>query len=205
MIMSIIIGLTGSIATGKSTVSKMFKEWDIPVVDADQIARDVVKPGWPAYEKIVDYFGEQVLFEDRTINRKKLGEIVFQNEEERKKLNGFIHPEIRKEMLRQRDYYIQLGEQAVVLDIPLLFESELFDYVDKVLVVYVDPETQMERLMERDQSSREDAKSRIDAQIPITEKKERSDAIVDNTGTIANSQEQLEHILKKWGIEHKNL
>ncbi|RPF55391.1 dephospho-CoA kinase [Aquisalibacillus elongatus] len=203
--MSIIIGLTGSIATGKSTVSKMFKEWDIPVVDADQIARDVVKPGWPAYEKIVDYFGEQVLFEDRTINRKKLGEIVFQNEEERKKLNGFIHPEIRKEMLRQRDYYIQLGEQAVVLDIPLLFESELFDYVDKVLVVYVDPETQMERLMERDQSSREDAKSRIDAQIPITEKKERSDAIVDNTGTIANSQEQLEHILKKWGIEHKNL
>ncbi|SEQ72049.1 dephospho-CoA kinase [Piscibacillus halophilus] len=203
--MSLIIGLTGSIATGKSTVSNMFKAWEIPVVDADQIAREVVEPGKPAYQKIVEHFGKKVLYDNGTLNRKKLGEIVFGNDEERKKLNSFIHPEIRKEMVRQREEYVSAGESAVVLDIPLLFESKLFDYVDKVLVVYVDPEIQLERLMERDGSDKEEALSRIQSQIPITEKKERADAIVDNTGTIENSKEQLKEILLNWGIEHKYL
>ncbi|TFB24997.1 dephospho-CoA kinase [Filobacillus milosensis] len=203
--MSVVIGLTGSIATGKSTISQMFKEWKIPVVDADQIARDVVKPGEPAYEKIVEHFGEKVLYEDCSLNRKKLGEIVFQDQEEREKLNGFIHPEIRKEMLRQRDYFVNQGEQAVVLDIPLLFESQLFDYVDKVLVVYVDPETQLKRLTERDESSKEEALSRIQSQIPITEKRDQADAVVDNNASVERSKEQLIEILLNWGISNKYL
>ncbi|MGP4071318.1 dephospho-CoA kinase [Piscibacillus sp. B03] len=203
--MSVIIGLTGSIATGKSTVSKMFKEWEIPVVDADQIARNVVEPGEPAYNKIVKHFGEKVLYDNGTLNRKKLGEIVFGDEEERKTLNGFIHPEIRKEMIRQREEYVAAGESAVVLDIPLLFENKLFDYVDKVLVVYVDPDTQLERLMERDETGQEEALSRIQSQISITEKKDRADAIIDNTGSVEKSKEQLKEILQKWGIENKNL
>ncbi|MFD2639886.1 dephospho-CoA kinase [Piscibacillus salipiscarius] len=203
--MSVIIGLTGSIATGKSTVSKMFKEWEIPVVDADQIARNVVKPGEPAYEKIVEHFGEKVLYENGMLNRKKLGEIVFNDEEERKRLNSFIHPEIRKEMIRQRESHVANGEPAVVLDIPLLFESKLFDYVDKVLVVYVEPEVQLERLMERDESGKEEALSRIQSQISITEKKDRADAIIDNTDSVDHSREQLKDILREWGIENKNL
>ncbi|WP_054754267.1 dephospho-CoA kinase [Piscibacillus salipiscarius] len=201
--MSVIIGLTGSIATGKSTVSKMFKEWEIPVVDADQIARNVVKPGEPAYEKIVEHFGEKVLYENGMLNRKKLGEIVFNDEEERKRLNSFIHPEIRKEMIRQRESHVANGEPAVVLDIPLLFESKLFDYVDKVLVVYVEPEVQLERLMERDESGKEEALSRIQSQISITEKKDRADAIIDNTDSVDHSREQLKDILREWGIENK--
>ncbi|GEL76834.1 dephospho-CoA kinase [Tenuibacillus multivorans] len=203
--MSVVIGLTGSIATGKSTVSNMFKEWEIPVVDADQIARDVVEPGEVAYQKIVDHFGELVLHDDKTLNRQKLGQIVFENEAERNKLNRFIHPEIRKEMLRQRDEYVTNDEPAVVLDIPLLFESQLFDYVDKVLVVYVDPELQLERLVERDNSSKEEAMNRINSQISITEKRDQADAVVDNSGTIEESREQLIQILKNWGISIKNL
>lgn len=205
MKLSVVIGLTGSIATGKSTVSNMFKEWEIPVVDADQIARDVVEPGEVAYQKIVDHFGELVLHDDKTLNRQKLGQIVFENEAERNKLNRFIHPEIRKEMLRQRDEYVTNDEPAVVLDIPLLFESQLFDYVDKVLVVYVDPELQLERLVERDNSSKEEAMNRINSQISITEKRDQADAVVDNSGTIEESREQLIQILKNWGISIKNL
>ncbi|MGM8215572.1 dephospho-CoA kinase [Bacillaceae bacterium W0354] len=198
--MTLVIGLTGSIATGKSTISNMFKEWNYPVVDADKIAREVVEPGEAAYEKIVSYFGESILNSDRTIDRKKLGHIVFNDKNERDQLNGIIHPEIRKEMLRQRDAFIEQKAPAVVLDIPLLFESQLFDYVDKVLVVYVEPEVQLERLMKRDGSSKEEALSRIKSQIPITEKKERADAFIDNSRTITDSKEQLKNILKQWNV-----
>ncbi|PKR79256.1 dephospho-CoA kinase [Halalkalibacillus sediminis] len=199
--MTVVIGLTGSIATGKSTISEMFKEWNIPVVDADQIARKVVEPGEEAYKKIVKAFGEDVLYEDGTLNRKALGSIVFQNEERRTELNGIIHPEIRKEMLQQRDHHVNQDVDAVVMDIPLLFESELFDYVEKILVVYVNPSVQLERLMERDNSTEKEASERIKSQISIEEKRERADAIIDNGGTVEESNQQLKDILKKWEID----
>lgn len=200
MLMTLVIGLTGSIATGKSTISNMLVKMNYPVVDADQIAREVVEPGKTAYEQIVEYFGESILNEDRTINRKKLGSIVFNNKDEREKLNSLIHPEIRKEMLRQRDYYIEQNYPAVILDIPLLFESNLFHYVDKVLVVYVEPHIQLERLMKRDGSTKEDALSRINSQISIEEKKEKADAVIDNSGTVEESEMQLQEILRKWNV-----
>lgn len=106
-------------------------------------------------------------------------------------------------MIRQRESHVANGEPAVVLDIPLLFESKLFDYVDKVLVVYVEPEVQLERLMERDESGKEEALSRIQSQISITEKKDRADAIIDNTDSVDHSREQLKDILREWGIENK--
>ncbi|MBO1004508.1 dephospho-CoA kinase [Pseudogracilibacillus auburnensis] len=201
--MALIIGLTGSIGTGKSTIAKKFREWSIPVVDADVIAREVVEPEEEAYKKIVAAFGEQILQDDRdrTLDRKALGEIVFNDEHKRKKLNEIIHPAIRKEMIRQRDRYIEQGEKSVVLDIPLLYESGLTHFVDKVIVVAVDPGVQLKRIMERDDSTKEEAKRRIDAQIPVAEKAKKADAVIDNNGTEEQSYQQLKDILLTWGVK----
>ncbi|QSS99200.1 dephospho-CoA kinase [Pontibacillus sp. ALD_SL1] len=198
--MGVVIGLTGSIATGKSTVSLMFDDYGIPVVDADKLSREVVKPGRDAYNKIVNVFGEGVLREDHTLDRKALGEIVFNNEEKRKQLNEIVHPAVRSEMVRERDEYLMQGDKAVVLDIPLLFESQLTDYVDKTLVVAVDEEVQLKRLMERDESTEEEALSRIRSQISITEKSRMADEVIDNNGSKKETYDQLESILRKWEI-----
>ena len=196
--MALVIGLTGSIATGKSTVSNMFKSLNIPVVDADKIARQVVEPDTETYSEIIEVFGEEILHDDRTLNRKTLGQLVFSNEEKRKQLNEIIHPAIRKEMLRQRDNLIKLGNRCVVLDIPLLFESKLMHFVDKIIVVYVDEAVQLKRLMERDGYSIDEAKQRIQAQMPVSKKAKMADAIVDNSRTKQESYNQLVAILEKW-------
>ncbi|WP_411953629.1 dephospho-CoA kinase [Alkalibacillus sp. S2W] len=198
--MSLVVGLTGSIATGKSTISNMFEDWHIPVIDADLISRQVVEIGQPAYQQIVETFGEDILHEDRTLNRQALGAIVFKDDAERKKLNQIIHPQIRKTMLEQRDQLKEAGYELIVMDIPLLYESELFDYVDKVLVVYIDPEIQLNRLTERDQISAEQALEKINAQIPITEKRKRADAIINNGGNVEESKQQLINVLDQWGV-----
>ena len=195
--MALVIGLTGSIATGKSTVSNMFKSLNIPVVDADKIARQVVEPDTETYSEIIEVFGEEILHDDRTLNRKTLGQLVFSNEEKRKQLNEIIHPAIRKEMLRQRDNLIKLGNRCVVLDIPLLFESKLMHFVDKIIVVYVDEAVQLKRLMERDGYSIDEAKQRIQAQMPVSKKAKMADAIVDNSRTKQESYNQLVAILEK--------
>lgn len=121
--MALIIGLTGSIGTGKSTIANKFRDLDIPVVDADLIAREVVEPGKDAYQDIVATFGKEILQNDKTLDRKALGNIVFNNEAKRKQLNAIIHPAIRKEMVRQRDEWVRNGKECVVLDIPLLYEK----------------------------------------------------------------------------------
>ncbi|MBN8236906.1 dephospho-CoA kinase [Halobacillus kuroshimensis] len=198
--MTLVIGLTGSIASGKSTVSGMFDEWEIPVIDADQISRDVVRPGEPAYEDIVRVFGKDVLFDDGTLDRKKLGKVIFSSEGRRKELNDIVHPRVREEMIRRRESYKTKEAKAVVLDIPLLYESGLTDYVEKVLVVAVDEETQLQRLMERDGSSREDAQERIASQIPVSRKSEMADAVIDNNGTKEESFHQLRDILHRWDL-----
>lgn len=198
--MTLVIGLTGSIASGKSTVSRMFDEWEIPVIDADQISRDVVRPGEPAYEDIVHVFGKDVLFEDGTLDRKKLGKVIFSSKERRKELNDIVHPRVREEMIRRRESYKEEDYKAVVLDIPLLYESGLTDYVERVLVVAVDEETQLQRLMERDGSSREDARERITSQIPVSRKAEMADAVIDNNGTEEESFRQLRDILHRWNL-----
>ncbi|MYL20009.1 dephospho-CoA kinase [Halobacillus litoralis] len=198
--MTLVIGLTGSIASGKSTVSRMFDEWEIPVIDADQISRDVVRPGEPAYEDIVHVFGKDVLFEDGTLDRKKLGKVIFSSKERRKELNDIVHPRVREEMISRRESYKEEDYKAVVLDIPLLFESDLTDYVERILVVAVDEETQLQRLMERDGSSREDARERIASQIPVSRKAEMADAVIDNNGTEEESFHQLRDILHRWNL-----
>lgn len=198
--MALIVGLTGGIASGKSTVSAMFTSLNIPVVDADQISREVVEPGEDAYEEIRRVFGEEVLREDRTLNRKKLGSIIFADKEKREKLNEIVHPAVRKEMLRQREYYANIGEKCIVLDIPLLFEGNLTGIVDKTLVVAVDEEVQLDRLMKRDQFPKENAKQRIQSQLPIREKVKLADAVIDNNGTEIDSCKQLRNILEEWQV-----
>ena len=198
--MALIIGLTGSIGTGKSTIANKFSDLDIPVVDADLIAREVVEPGKEVYKDIVATFGEEILQNNKTLDRKALGKIVFNDESKRKQLNAIIHPAIRKEMLRQRDEWVQRGKECVVLDIPLLYESGLTHYVDKVIVVYVDPDVQLHRIIARDESTEEEAKSRINSQMPIKEKAEKADAVINNNGSKEESYKQLIAILEEWGI-----
>ncbi|MFD1414090.1 dephospho-CoA kinase [Oceanobacillus jeddahense] len=198
--MSLVIGLTGGIASGKSTVAKMFADLDIPVIDADVIAREVVEPGEASYKQVVDVFGNEILKEDGSIDRPKLGSIIFSNEEKREQLNQIVHPAVRKRMLKKKEDYLSQGEKCVVLDIPLLFEGKLTFLVDQTLVVFVDEKTQLKRLMERNQLSKEEATDRITSQMPLIEKASLADEVIDNNQSIEKSKKQLLDLLKKWEV-----
>lgn len=198
--MTLVIGLTGSIGTGKSTIANKFKKLNIPVIDADIIAREVVEPNKEAYNEIVKTFGREILQVDETIDRKRLGEIVFSDDKKRKQLNDIIHPAIRKEMIKQRDEYVAVNERCVVLDIPLLYESKLAHFVEKVIVVSTSRENQLKRILQRDHITEEEALQRINAQIDVAQKAKWADAVIDNNGTIAESEQQLMEILTKWNV-----
>lgn len=198
--MTLTIGLTGSIASGKSTVSSMFDEFDIPVIDADKLSRDVVMPGEKAYAQIVDTFGQEVLYVDGTLDRKKLGAIIFADEEKRKELNEIVHPAVREKMITKRDAYVELDRKCVTLDIPLLFENKLPHFVDKTVVVYVDEDVQLKRLMDRDGYSKTEAYQRINAQLSMKDKAILADAVINNNGTKHETYEQLENLLKGWKV-----
>ncbi|WP_079510007.1 dephospho-CoA kinase [Mesobacillus jeotgali] len=198
--MSLIIGLTGGIASGKSTVSSMFTELGITVIDADIEARLAVEPGEQAYNDIVSHFGKGILDEDGTINRPALGAIIFNNEEKRLLLNSIVHPAVRERMAEKRQAAEAANEKAVVMDIPLLFESRLTSLVEKIIVVFVDEKTQLQRLMARNDFSEDEALSRIKSQMPLKDKVDLADEIIDNSGSIEQSRRQLMEILRKWGI-----
>ncbi|MDF2902924.1 MAG: coaE [Bacillus sp. (in: firmicutes)] len=198
--MSLIIGLTGGIASGKSTVTRMLQEQNIPVIDADVEAHLVVEKGEKAYYDIVSYFGKDILMEDGSIDRIKLGSIIFPDKEKRTVLNNIVHPAVRGRMIQKKDQYLALGHNIVVLDIPLLFESKLTYMVDKVVVVYVDEQTQLDRLMARNGFTKEEAMSRISSQLPLNEKRKWADAVIDNNGTPEETEKQLKDILNKWLI-----
>ncbi|HLR65434.1 MAG TPA: dephospho-CoA kinase [Pseudogracilibacillus sp.] len=198
--MALVIGLTGSIATGKSTVAQMFEQLDIPVIDADKVAREVVEPNEAALKEIESVFGADLILEDGRLDRKKLGSIVFQDDQKRKQLNNIMHPAIRKRMNEKQEELIRRGVACLVQDIPLLFENKLQSHVDKVLVVYIDEEEQLKRLMKRDQSSEEEAINRMKAQLSIEEKKRLADAYIDNRGSKEASFTQLKKILTDWDV-----
>ncbi|WP_394157516.1 dephospho-CoA kinase [Bacillus altitudinis] len=196
--MTLVIGLTGGIASGKSTVSQMIKEKGIRVVDADIIAKEAVSKGSAALHQIVQTFGEEVLLPNGELNRQQLGAIIFSDEEKRKKLNAIVHPEVRKEMLEQRDEGVSNNETFVVLDIPLLFESKLEGLVDRIIVVYTTPDLQLSRLMNRNDLSEEEALNRIHSQQPLEEKCQKADRVIENTKDLAFIRKQLENILNEW-------
>ncbi len=186
------VGLTGGIASGKSTVTAMLQRYGAYIVDADQIAREVVEPGAEGARRVREEFGDQVFFPDGRLNRAALGEIVFRDETARKRLNRILHPLIRKEMIRRSDYFESQNVHAIVIwDVPLLIEQKLTNYVEKVIVVYVPENVQLERLMKRNQLSEEEARRRIDAQLSIEEKKKWADYLIDNSGSIENTERQV--------------
>lgn len=176
------IGLTGGIGTGKSTVAKLFRTHGWVVVDADQIAKQVVEPHEPAFEAILTVFGDDIVDEETgALDRDKLGRIVFQDQEKRLQLNEIVHPAVRERMTAEAEEAFDYGAEVVVLDIPLLIESDLFHLVDCTVLVYATKEQQLERIMERNGLSKEDATTRIHAQLPIDEKRGKVDDIIDNS------------------------
>jgi dephospho-CoA kinase len=198
--MSIIIGLTGGIASGKSTIAKMLSEKGFTIIDADVAARKVVEKGQEAYEQIIQTFGEEILLEDRTLDRTKLGSIVFNDESSRKQLNAIVHPAVRTFMLKEKEQALQSGRKTIIMDIPLLFESQLTWMVEKTIVVSVDSDIQIKRLMDRNHFSRKDALARIHSQLPLAEKELKADGIIRNNETIEESKLQLEQLIEKWHL-----
>jgi len=196
--MSLTVGLTGGIASGKSTVSSLLIEKGYTVIDADIEARLAVEKGEEAYQEIVRHFGERVLLKDGSIDRAELGSIIFHDEKERKALNSIVHPAVRKRMTAKKEQAISRNEQMIILDIPLLFESKLQYMCDKTLLVYADEGIQLQRLMQRNQLSDKEAMARIHSQMPLREKKALADAVIDNNGRIEETEKQLWDILRKW-------
>lgn len=194
--MMMIVGLTGSIATGKSTVADFFKELGAFIIDLDVLGHEVIRPHLKAWQEIVEYFGEEVLNHDLTINRQKLGEIVFNDQEKLKKLNQIIHPEIFKEEKRITGEILNHYPGALVIkDIPLLTETYARKLVSKIIVVYASEETQIKRLIDRG-FNRQEAIKRIRAQIPLNEKIKIADFIIYNDGPVEETKKQVEKIYK---------
>ncbi|CCL99981.1 uncharacterized protein FIBRA_02006 [Fibroporia radiculosa] len=193
----LVVGLTGGIATGKSTVSTLLRERNVPIIDADVLARQVVAPGTPALKRITAHFGANILQPDGSLDRAKLGSIVFADETQRKKLNSIVHPAVRRAMLWGVVKCWVRGERVCVLDVPLLIEGGLWKFVAHVVVVYCSPELQLQRLMKRDSSSRENASARLNAQLPIAEKVEYADVVIDNSGSLHDLEAQVNSLITK--------
>jgi dephospho-CoA kinase len=194
------IGLTGGIACGKSTVAAMLVKLGAFLIDADQLAREVVLPGRPALQQIVKRFGPEVLMPDGTMHRKALGAIIFNDPAARKDLEAITHPLIRQAMWDQMHQTEEAHpDTLVVVDVPLLYESKLQGYFQEVMVVYVSESVQLLRLMERDGLTMDAAKQRLQAQIPIEEKKQLADIIIDNSKTLADTEAQIQLFWERKG------
>ena len=196
--MTFVLGLTGGIATGKSTVSHYFKEQGVSVIDADVIAREVVEPGTVGLTKITEEFGGDILLEDGTLNRRQLGSIVFNQSEKLAQLNNILGIEIRQEILKQIEAFKQKNTSLVVVDIPLLYESRYETLMTKVMVVYIPEALQLTRLMHRDDLDLEQANKRIESQWPIERKKTLGDYVIDNSHSMKETKNQVDSWLEKF-------
>jgi len=193
----IVVGLTGGVATGKSTVAKMFKQCGAVVIDADELARNVVKPGKPAWHAIVNTFGKTVLTSDRTINRQALGAVVFNNRVKLRRLERIIHPRVARQQVKLTRQAVRNDPKAVVIyDVPLLFEVGIDKRVDKIIVVSADQETQLARLKKRNGLSRAEALRRIRSQMPLAKKIQRTDHVLDGTLSRTSLRRQVGRLLK---------
>ncbi|MDC2805708.1 dephospho-CoA kinase [Leuconostoc suionicum] len=192
------IGLTGGIATGKSTVSALLRQAGFPIVDADIVAREVVEPGTPTLEKIKLAFGSGII-DNGVLDRRKLGQIVFEDGAQLKKLNDIMQPAISSAMADKINFWRLQNVPILVLDVPLLFERD-YDKnksVDKIIVVTASEEVQLSRLKNRDQLSNMEARNRVKAQLPMSQKIARADYVIDNNGHIEELQEQVTILIKK--------
>lgn len=202
--MTTVLGLTGGIATGKSTVSAWLKAWGYLIVDADVVARQVVAVGTPGLAQITAAFSQQVLQPNGSLDRQALGEIVFRDERQRQRLMAITAPLIQAEILAQRQAGIAQNAPLVVLDIPLLFEAHYQQYADVTWVVAVDPATQRQRLMARNNLTAAEANARINSQWPLARKRQLADVVIDNSGTLAATKAQVLAALHQLGLTPVN-
>ncbi|MHC1683542.1 MAG: dephospho-CoA kinase [Clostridiaceae bacterium] len=197
------IGLTGGIGSGKSTITKELCEKGLKVVDADLIAREVLDIYPEIKELIKINFGEQYFDNQGNLLRRELGELIFNDEIKRKELDGIILPFIIKEIFNRLDDLEEVGEKVAFVDAPLLIETNINKMMNYNILVWVDKETQIKRVMLRDDFSREAALSRIDSQMDLDEKKEYVDYIVDNSNSIEDTKNQLRNLLEEIGEKYE--
>jgi len=191
------VGLTGGIATGKSAAAAILRRLGVPVIDADELARDVVRPGQEAWKEIVDIFGPSVLRGDRTLDRKKLRKIVFDDPAARKQLEAIVHPKVRalaEERIRDLE---ARGHEIIVYEVPLLFEGQLQLWLRPVILVACNLTTQKKRLKERDGLSDEEARQHLDAQMSLEEKRRLADYVIENNDTLEKLEQQVKTVLNK--------
>jgi dephospho-CoA kinase len=196
--MSKIYGLTGGIAAGKSTILDFFKTYGCKVYDADQIARQVVEVGSVGLKQIAEKFGQEVLNADQTLNRKKLAEIVFSDSEQLKKLNNITRPLIKKRILKIiADTKASDENTLSIFEIPLLFEGGYQQYFDGIITIYVSEEVQLKRLMNRNNLTREVALDRINSQMSMSEKRDRADFVIDNSGDLTHLADEFDKLISQ--------
>lgn len=185
----IVAGLTGGIASGKSTVSGFFSDAGARIIDADKIARAVVRQGTPAYDEICSFFGRAILQPDGRIDRERLGDIIFSDPEKKARLNAIVHPRVLEQSAQMVDHIAAKAPDAVVImDVPLLLEAGMEKDLAEVIVVYVPEPLQLQRLMQRDGIGEKAAMARIRSQMPIEEKRKRATIVIDNSGEIKNTK-----------------
>ena len=193
-----VIGLTGNIACGKTVVARMFEELGAKIIDADYIARLVVEPGEPAWKDILEKFGHEILNPDKTINRKKLGDVVFRDKEKREELNRLTHPRIIDKIKFMLEEYRKENVKVVIVEAALIVEKGgMKPIISDLIVVTADEEAQIKRLIERDGISREEALTRIKAQMPVSEKVKFATYVIDNSRTLEETRKQVEEVWKK--------
>jgi len=194
----LIVGLTGGIASGKSIVAKVFRDLGAHIIDADRIVHALLEPGQLAWEEVIEYFGPGIVLPDKTIDRRKLGEIVFNNAEKRTWLNQCLHPKVFAAYTASVKHLSTRAPHAlIVFDAALLIETGYHKKMDRIVVVYADEEQQIERLMSRDKFSRDQALARISSQMPLCEKLKHADYVIENTGTREETEQQAREVFQK--------
>lgn len=192
----LVVGLTGGISSGKSTISSWFLQKGIVVLDADQIVKNLQRPNSPLVLKLAEEFGASIVNENGELVRDVLGKIIFYDQEAKELLNAMIHPLVQAKLEEEIERLKKVGEGLVVLDIPLLFESRFEALVDRTVVVYVSPDVQLQRLMKRDQIDREYALAKMNSQMSLDEKRARADYVLINNGTMGQLREQFDHLFE---------
>lgn len=192
-----LVGLTGGIASGKSTVGKILEQLGAAIIDADELSREVVGPGQDAWKEIVETFGAEILQEDKTLDRRKLRKIVFDNPAVRKQLEAMIHPRVRARAEERIRELTAAGRSIIVYEVPLLFEGQLHQWLRPVILVACDVSTQKKRLQERDHLTDTEAQRHIDAQMSLAEKRQLADFVIENNGSLADLKRQVRTVLKK--------
>jgi len=194
----IFAGLTGSISTGKSSVCSIFKGFGVPVIDADMLARDIVKPGEEGWLRVSQSFGEGVLLSDGNIDRAKLGRIIFSDKLARDRLNSCLHPLIIEKLLSEAEKLKKsMGEIPIIADVPLLIECSMQNHFDKIILVFSDRETQIKRLIKRNNLSMEEAENRVNSQMSIEDKRSFADYIIDNSGSFKELEKNVRDVFSK--------